>query len=81
MTSYRILYWKDIPAQIKVYPAGGRPLSRELPERFQRAIDARAMQEGLAGTDQYLEQWRWSEKQESELAPEELIEALIRELC
>ena len=50
MARYQILYWKDIPAQVRVFPDAGRPLSRQLPERFQQEIDARAMTEGLTGT-------------------------------
>ena len=32
--------------------------ARELPPRFQEAIDAAAMRAGLIGTDAYLEEWR-----------------------
>ena len=80
MTRYQILYWKDIPAQVRVYPETGRPISRQLPERFQQAIDARAMSEGLAGTDEYLAHWQWSEKKECDLPPAELLDTLLREL-
>ena len=80
MTRYQILYWKDIPAQIRVFPDAGRPLSRQLPDRFQEEIDARAMREGLAGTDEYLQQWHWSEKMERDLPAQELLDALLREL-
>jgi hypothetical protein len=77
---YQILFWKDIPAQVRVFPETGRAISRQLPERFQQEIDALAMSEGLAGTDDYLAQWHWSEKQERDLPAAELLEALVREL-
>ena len=80
MARYQILYWKDIPAQVRVFPESGRPLSRPLPERFQQEIDARAMSEGLTGSDEYLAQWHWSEKQERDLPAAELLEALLQEL-
>ena len=80
MARYQILYWKDIPAQVRVFPDTGRPLSRQLPDRFQQEIDARAMSEGLAGTDDYLAQWHWSEKMERPLPAEELLETILREL-
>ena len=80
MARYQILYWKDIPAQVRVYPESGRPTSRQLPDRFQIEIDARAMREGLAGTDDYLKHWEWSEKKERDLPAEELLEVLLREL-
>jgi hypothetical protein len=77
---YQILYWKDIPAQVRVYPETGRPISRPLPERFQQEIDAQAMSEGLAGSDDYLAQWHWSEKRERDLPAPELLDTLVREL-
>ncbi len=80
MARYQILYWKDIPAQVRVFPETGRPLSRQLPGHFQQQIDARAMSEGLAGTDDYLAHWHWSEKQERDLPAPELLEVLVREI-
>ena len=38
------------------------------------------MREGLTGTDEYLEQWHWSEKQERDLPAPELLDAILREL-
>jgi hypothetical protein len=51
-----------------------------LPERFQQEIDARAMSEGLAGTDDYLAHWHWSEKLERDLPAPQLLEEILREL-
>jgi Virulence factor len=80
MATYQILYWQDIPAQIKVFEAGRRPISRPLPVVFQERIDARAMSLGLTGTEAYLEQWHWSEKHERPETAEELLKALVEEL-
>jgi hypothetical protein len=80
MAVYQILYWQDIPAQIRVFDSRRRPVSRVLPASFQAQIDARAMEEGLTGTDAYLEQWHWSEKQERPGTAEELLEILAKEL-
>lgn len=52
-----VVYWRDIPAQV-VVKAGRRTARRQLPERFEQAIDRAAMRAGLTGTDAYLEQWR-----------------------
>jgi gamma-glutamyl:cysteine ligase YbdK (ATP-grasp superfamily) len=52
--------WRDIPAQVLV-KAGRRTARRQLPERFEQAIDRAAMRAGLTGTDAYLEQWRRSD--------------------
>jgi hypothetical protein len=54
------VYWRDIPAQV-VVKAGRRTARRQLPERFEQAIDRAAMRAGLTGTDAYLEQWRRAE--------------------
>jgi Virulence factor len=80
MAQYQILYWKHVPAQIKVCAEGKRPISRPLPDRFQVEIDRIAMNEGLVGTDGYLEHWRWTPKRERAGSVEEVADSLIREL-
>lgn len=80
MAQYQILYWKNLPAQIKVFEQGKRPLSKQLPAKFQEEIDRVAMREGLTGTDAYLEQWNWSEKQDMPGTAEEVAEALLAQL-
>ncbi len=78
MIQYQVLYWRDIPVQIKLF-AGRRPSSHTLPARFQLAIDRIAMREGLVGTDAYLEQWHWSKKQERTGRPADVLQTLLRE--
>ncbi len=79
MAVYQILYWRDIPAQVRVFE-GKKPISRQMPERFQVEIDRVAMEEGLAGSDDYLDQWEWTEKRERSGSAEEVIAALLQEL-
>ena len=79
MAEYQILYWRDMPAQIRAYK-DGRARSHKLPERFQMAIDQVAMEEDLVNTDAYLEQWVWSEKMSRDGSPQEVAEAVIEEL-
>jgi hypothetical protein len=50
-------------------PESGRPLSRQMPDRFQAEIDRIAMEHGLAGTDDYLNQWHWTAKLERPAIP------------
>lgn len=80
MPRYQVLYWKNVPAQVKVFPDSGRPLARQMPDRFQAEIDRIAMEQGLAGTDDYLNQWHWTAKLERAGNPAEVLDALIREL-
>ena len=80
MTRYQILYWKSVPAQVKVFPEKGRPLARQMPDRFQAEIDRIAIEQGLVGTDDYLNQWHWTAKRERTGNPAEVLEVLIKEL-
>lgn len=57
MADVTIIFWRDIPAQVLV-GSGRRALKRELPERFQVAIDMAAMRGGARDTDAYLADWR-----------------------
>jgi hypothetical protein len=79
MTQYQIMYWHDIPVQVR---AGGRRdrVSAELPPRFQVAIDNAAMAAGLTGSDAYIETYRWGEAQEREGSPAEVAAAVVAEL-
>ena len=79
MALYQILYWQNIPAQVRVFD-GRKPLSSPMPKRFQEEIDRVAMDEGLEGTDDYLDQWNWTEKKERLGAPTEVMAALLKEL-
>jgi hypothetical protein len=80
MAKYQVLYWKDIPAQVKATDDSGKRVSRTMPDRFQVKIDQVAMVEGLQGTDEYLNQWAWSEKREAPGSAEEVAQAVISQL-
>jgi hypothetical protein len=79
MATYQIVYWRDIPAQVKVREGKARA-GRQLTERFQVFIDRAAMRAGLFNTDDYLAEWRTSEAQEMEGDPEAVAEAVAAEL-
>ena len=79
MASYQILYWSDIPVQVKAW-VGRNRCSVPLSARFVEAVDAAAMAAGLTGSDAYTEQYRWSEAQEREGSPEEVAAAVAAEL-
>jgi hypothetical protein len=79
MAVYQILYWRDIPAQLRAF-GGRKPVSHPLDERFQLEIDRIAMEEGLEGSDDYLDQWQWTEKRERPGSATEVLEVLAREL-
>lgn len=79
MANYQILYWKEIPAQVRAYD-GVRAVSRQLPERYQIEIDRVAMEKGLAGSDEYLNQWHWTAKLDRPGTAAEVLDSISQEL-
>ncbi|MBE2237327.1 MAG: virulence factor [Caldilineaceae bacterium] len=79
MATYQILYWFDIPVQVKA-SVGRNRRTVALSDRFSEAIDAAAMASGLIGSDAYTEQFRWGEAQEREGEPETVAAAVAAEL-
>jgi hypothetical protein len=79
MASYQILYWHDIPVQVR---AGGRRdrVSMALPDRFQEAVDNAAMRANLTGSDAYIEGFQWGERQERDGTAEQVAHAIAAEL-
>jgi Virulence factor len=61
MARVQVLYWQEVPSVVRV-----GDVKRQLPEWFQQEIDRRAMEQGLAGSDGYLEQWEWRDLGERE---------------
>ena len=57
MVDVTIVYWRDIPAQV-IVGKGRRGAKKQLPERFEQAIDRAAMKVGASDTDTYLAEWR-----------------------
>jgi len=66
MIRVQVLSWRDIPSVVRATAEDGTQVSRQLPEWFQQEIDRVAMEEGLVGSDAYLEQWAWSDAEERE---------------
>jgi hypothetical protein len=79
MATYRILYWQEVPSQIRAEDEGG-DVNLPLPDKFMVRIDALAAQRGLEGSDNYLAQWRWSEEEEREGSAHDVAAAVCREL-
>jgi hypothetical protein len=76
---YRILYWQEVPSQIKAEDAEDE-VTLPLPDRFLAIIDKLAMERGLSGADDYLAQWQWSEDQERDGGARAVAEAVAAEL-
>lgn len=78
-TQIQIVYWRDIPAQVRAR-AGDARVSRPLSDRFQQAIDQAAMIAGMAGSDDYLGAWRTSGWEEMSGSAAEAAEAVSARL-
>ena len=79
MATYRILYWQEIPSQIKAVDDLDEVTVR-LDARFMERIDQLASQRGLQAADDYLAQWRWSDPQERDGTAADVAAAVKREL-
>lgn len=79
MAVYQVLYWQDIPAQIRVYE-GKRAKAFEMPAWFQQEIDRVAMENGMVGTDAYLNAWQWSQKMTRDGDVAAVASAVLKEL-
>ena len=79
MTRFQVLCWQDVPSLVRVIADDGSKAAHELPEWFQQEIDRRAMDQGLVGSDAYLEAWHWSEQRERPEPPDDLVDAIAAE--
>jgi hypothetical protein len=79
MATVQILYWHDIPVQVKAV-AGRERRSMSLSDRFQEAVDHAAMLVGVIDSDDYTELYEWGEPQERDGSPQEVAAALAAEL-
>ncbi|MEO0370646.1 MAG: virulence factor [Pseudomonadota bacterium] len=74
MVDVTVVYWRDIPAQV-IVGKGRRGAKKQLPERFEQAIDAAAMKLGAKDADAYLAEWRKAAPYQVEGDAAEVVEA------
>ena len=74
MVDETVVYWRDIPAQV-IVGKGRRGAKKQLPERFEQAIDAAAMKLGAKDADAYLAEWRKAAPYQVEGDAAEVVEA------
>jgi 5-methyltetrahydrofolate--homocysteine methyltransferase len=78
-SKFQILYWQEIPSQIKAWDDFDE-IKMDMPSRFADRIDASAQKQGLISQDAYSAHYRWSEISERAGSPQEAAEALKKEL-
>jgi hypothetical protein len=71
MVDVTIVYWRDIPAQV-IVGKGRSGAKKQLPERFEQAIDRAAMKVGAGDSDAYLAEWRKAAPYQVEGAPADI---------
>ena len=76
---YQIIYWRDIPAQLKLKVERKRS-SRPLSPRFMAAVDAAAMQAGKTDSEGYMDEWRMGDWEAFTDDPETVADITIAEL-
>jgi 5-methyltetrahydrofolate--homocysteine methyltransferase len=79
-SQYQVLYWQDIPSEVKAWDDFDE-VKLSLPEKFALRIDASAQKQGLISQDAYAAHLRWSDAAERAGSPREVAEAVRRELA
>jgi hypothetical protein len=79
MAIYKVLYWQEIPTQLKAED-DDEDVTVMLDGRFMQQVDILAAKRGLQAADDYLAQWKWSEEEEREGSAREVAEAVKAEL-
>ena len=79
MVIYKVLYWQEIPTQVKAED-DDEDVTVMLDGRFMQQVDIFAAKRGLQAADDYLAQWKWSEEEEREGSAREVAEAVKAEL-
>jgi hypothetical protein len=79
VATYKILYWQEIPTQIKAEDDAD-DVTVTLDGKFMQQVDILAARRGLQAADDYLAEWKWSEEAERKGSAREVAEALKAEL-
>jgi 5-methyltetrahydrofolate--homocysteine methyltransferase len=79
-STYKILYWQEVPSQVRAEDDAGNDVSVELPPKFAQRIDSVAQKRGITGADAYTAEWKWSDEQERDGSAHDVVAAVIAEL-
>lgn len=79
VSRFQVLYWKDIPSEVKAWDDHDEARV-SLSPRFAERIDALAQKLGCIQADAYMAELRWSDEAERRGSPDEVAEAVRQEL-
>jgi hypothetical protein len=71
-TTYKVMYWKDIPSMIEAEDSSGDEFKLSMGEKYEALIDAKAMELGLAGSDEYIDNFAYGDEIEMEGTAEDV---------
>ena len=76
---YQVLYWQDIPSEIKAWNDHDE-IKISLDNRFAERIDHSAQKQGFIQADSYMAHLRWSEEAERPGTPQEVAASVKKEI-
>jgi hypothetical protein len=79
MATYKVLYWQEIPSQVRAEDDSG-DVTLPLDPKFMERIDRLAAERGLQQADDYLAQWHWGDEEERRGSADEVAQVVKREL-
>ncbi len=79
-STYKVLYWQEIPSQVKAEDDAGNEVSIELAPKFAEYIDQVAAKRGFQSGDAYMAEWKWCDEQERPGSAKDVAETIKREL-
>lgn len=79
MSEYQIIYWRDIPTQVRVR-VGRQRLSQPLGERFQEAAKRAAYRAKAITGDAYMSAWNTTHWQACDGEPEDALNRVMGEI-
>lgn len=79
MADYQIMYWGDIPYAVRAFEDKKR-VSKQLPNDFEKAIDAASMASGKTTQEDYQKGFRWGPRQSREGSADQVAQAVYDEL-
>jgi 5-methyltetrahydrofolate--homocysteine methyltransferase len=78
-SKFQILFWQDIPSQVKAWDDFDE-IKLDMPSRFAERIDISAQKQGHIQADAYMSHLRWSNEAERAGTPKEVVDAVKKEL-
>ncbi|HEX9427368.1 MAG TPA: virulence factor [Candidatus Polarisedimenticolia bacterium] len=79
MAEVKVMYWREIPYAVRATDTNGRA-SRNLPDRFQEAVDAAAMAAGATAMESYQAGFVWGPSEDRTGSAAEAADSMVAEL-